>query len=293
MPEEGKQITALDFYKTRLGQLLSFEGNGYFHPMNPDALYGAIYRAVGVHNTMVADKEEDFPFIRDVYVRVLDQEKVNLKVLIDSEAYTGFIDMVLAPSVGGVYQGETVLEVELKIFPRRDISATSEPNTGFVAFSTMFFKGENDIKKEDEREIHDSDYVEIEYNDGTPRYEVPLDNPSQIFIRRFEPNYNKYDAKVKSLGLQQRDRNEEHYNGKCQCCLGDYAYRASFKVTSIESDIKLIPTIAGKHAKDEWGENWVVFLAIGQDLHKANSIDDAITIKYTLTAYPYSGPSVP
>lgn len=295
IPPAGRYITAID-----LGHILSYGkfpkfftigGDGYlrFIPLAEGREMGASFRVAG-HNVTWSEENgdpenEDFPVVRKVYLKRVSDNSMKIAALLDCKAFTGVMNMKVKPGE------ETVMKVDAKFFPRRDILISEEPETGFAAFSSMFFLGDerNDelMGEEDEfpntpwnphDEAHDSDTLVVRYNDGS-RKEVLINRPMEpgkVNIRDF----GEEGKRITSFSLQQRDRNPDHYSA---FPTSKYANRPSFDFNLIESNIPLKVKLYEMYTDNEYMDNIVTLLAIGRDLHKG----EVINLKYEVVGYDY------
>ncbi len=138
-------------------QFFDINANGYvrFNGFAPQTV-GSSYR-VATHNVF-AGQDEDYPRFRDIYFRLLDTNTSNLIGLVDSEGFTGAVDINLTPGE------ESAMKVSATFFPRRDIPISQEPHTGLVGYSSMFWKNENDTPNDPADEAHDCDILVIGYD---------------------------------------------------------------------------------------------------------------------------------
>lgn len=281
VPEEGRYITALDLghilVAGKFPQFFTIGGDGYmrFVPLAEGREMGASFRVAG-HNvtwskSRGSPRDEDFPIVRKIYLKKISETEMGLLALIDSEGFTGVMDMKIKPG------DETRMLVNARFFPRRDILVREEPNTGFAAFSSMFFLGERHTPWRDDDEAHDSDYLVVRYDDGKV-FEKALDRPVRPDVYVFD--YGRVDARVRSFSLQQRDRNPAHYRA---FPTSDYTSRPSFDLDLIYSSIPLKVKLYEIYTDNEYIDNIVVLLAIDQDLRQGQEI----SLKYEVRSYDY------
>ncbi|MCM8779481.1 MAG: glucan biosynthesis protein [Candidatus Omnitrophica bacterium] len=279
VPPEGQYITTLDLGRIlvagKFPQFFTLGGDGYlrFIPLAESRQMGASFRVAGHNVTWSRTNgdpfDEDFPLVREVYLRRLGNNWINLLALIDCEGFSGVMDIKLKP------HDITLMEVEANFFPRRDILIKNEPHTGFAAFSSMFFLGEEDTPERNDDEAHDSDYLVVNFKDGTAK-EIKLKNPEDKKIEQpFIP-----DKEVVSFSLQQRDRDPLHYSA---FSVSQYATRPSFDLRIIRTNLPLKVKLFEISTTSEYMDNIVVLLAIKRDLHKGEEIN----LKYEVIAYDY------
>ncbi|MDQ1350029.1 MAG: periplasmic glucans biosynthesis protein [Acidobacteriota bacterium] len=266
-------------------QLFDFSAAGYirFNGFPPHEV-GSSFR-VALHN--VAQQDEDFPFFKEIYYNIIDQDQSILMGILDSQAFSGAISFKLIPG------NESSMEVHSRFFPRRDILLSNEPYTGFVGFSSMFWKdetdstnGSGDIANPND-EAHDCDTLIVGYDrneDGKVDIikEKRIDNPKDITITDFNnfPGFSSF--KQIYFALENRDRTPEHYS-KYESA--HYEKRCSYSIRLKSCSIPLSLILHEIPTDAEYYDNIVINLAIRANLYKALSVNDAIKIEYVTTAY--------
>jgi len=248
--------------------VLDVSGNGYVRfTAFPPLIMGASLR-FGFHNVggkvLGNPDEEDFYKITECYVRKVDENTYNILLLLNAQDYTGVLDINFVPGE------EANMHVKATYFPKRDISMEEEPNTGFIGFSSMFYKGSKDTPDNPNDQAHDSDYFIVKYADGTIQ-EQPLFNPTQPTLISFA------QGDTVGISLEQRERNPEVYLEYP----GDEFYkRCSYDIDILNSSVPLVPKLYIFPTSGITVDNVAVFLAVSQDLHRLKPI----TIEYTVKA---------
>ena len=176
-------------------EVIVFVGGSYFRAVAKDLGFGLSARGLAV-DTAVSSGEE-FPYFREFWLvrPSADATELTIYALLDSPRIAGAYKV-------GVRPGEqTVVEVQSRLFPRKEIG-----KLGIGALTSMFFHGENTVRKFDDfrPEVHDSDGLLLAYPTGEWLWH-PLDNPETLDVNSFRmPN-------PKGFGLPQRDRDFDHY----------------------------------------------------------------------------------
>ncbi|MDP8233921.1 MAG: glucan biosynthesis protein [Candidatus Saelkia tenebricola] len=277
IPQEALGITDVRVgHKMAVGQypsVIDISGNGYVRfTAFPPLTMGASLR-LGLHNVggveMGGNAEENHPKIVESYIRKMDDNSYNILLLVNADDYSGVLDINLTPGA------ETEMHVKAQYFPKRDISIADEPHTGFVGFSSMFFKGPEDTPDNSYDQAHDSDVIVVNYSDGSSSTQALL-NPDQATMFDF------FDAtkEVTGFSLQQTERDPNAYSPR-----GDFFHtRCSYDVEVVQSNIPLTTRLFIFPTTGITVDNVAAFLASLADLSKAETIDDAIEIEYILRA---------
>ncbi len=185
-------------------ELISFLGASYFRFLGRDQRYGLSARGLGVG---VGGREtEEFPFFREFWIEqpLPGAERVVVYALLDSPSVAGAYRFDIYPS------GETEIEVNASLFPRRSLTSI-----GLAPLTSMFFTGENDRRTGDDfrPELHDSDGLLIHASSGEWIWR-PLRNPRNTGVSAFS------DTNLRGFGLMQRDRAFESYQDRADRELG-------------------------------------------------------------------------
>jgi len=220
---------------------------------------------------------EDFPFIRELYVTINDSSSTQLLGLVDSEGFTGAISIKVDPGPA------TVLDVDSTWYPRRDIFVAAEPETAFLAYSSMFWKDERYTPLKGTDEAHDLDRLVVGFDttdDLKPETVVTakMQLPRQIgtvpivSITKFE---ELYPGRPVFVALDNRDQDPAHYTDYDDA---KYAKRDSYAFEILHSDIDLGLHLFEQSANSEYHDNIVVAATILADLHPVASAADGIHI---------------
>ena len=214
-------------------ELVSFLGASYFRALGKGNKYGLSARGLAI-DTAVQTGEE-FPVFKEFWLEkpTRKSQSVIVYALLDSPSVAGAYSFAITPGA------ETVMEVQAKLFPRKEIN-----KLGIAPLTSMFLFGENTKNRFDDHrpEVHDSDGLLVHNNNGEWLWR-PLDNSKYLRISAFEDN------NPKGFGLMQRDTNPEHY----QDFEAMYEQRPSAWVEPIS----------------DWGKGWVELVEIPsvQEIH--------------------------
>ena len=239
----------------------------------PPRTFGTSYR-LATHNVGFAltngdPLDEDFPRIVKATVKVLDNARIRLGFLIDSEAYTGALIGELTPGAA------STIDVTATFFMRRDLNAATEGSTGFVGFSSLFFRGEADTPGDPTDEAHDADTLRVEFSDGSA-VERALFNPTGP-----TPSVLDFPAphgsSTTAFALDQRDRDASHYTTFASA---NYATRSSLRIKGINSSIPMSVRLHIFPTNSEFFDNVAVHLIVGKSLSKG----ERISVRYQLNA---------
>jgi Periplasmic glucan biosynthesis protein, MdoG/Domain of unknown function (DUF4214)/Putative Ig domain len=260
-------------------EVANFGADGYtrfngFEPMT----VGASYRLAS-HNVFAA--AEDFPFVRQAYVSILNPQTANVLLLVDSEAFTGALSVNVTPGP------QTVLAVDATWFPRRLIERAREPETGFITFASMFFRDERDTPTVSTDEAHDSDTVTEGFDnngDGVPDrlVERGLNNPGGAGSLVLTDLTSAPFGRIVFFSLENRDRNAAHYSTFADA---DYAARGSYGVRIWYTSTPLGLHLHEQHTDSEVNDNIVLNAVIQNDLPAARSLADGVHLVYDVTAF--------
>lgn len=173
----------------------AFQGASYFRAVGGAGQYGLSARGLAVDTGSPAG--EEFPEFTEFYIAPAAEPGAPLRVyaLLDG------------PSVAGAYafsleRGEGVLmEVEARLFLRADIA-----RLGVAPLTSMYWYSERDRRKglDWRPEVHDSDGLAL-WTGAGERVWRPLNNPQGAVLSSF------VDRDPRGFGLQQRDRDIDHY----------------------------------------------------------------------------------
>ena len=172
-----------------------FLGATYFRAVAKNLVYGLSARGLAIDTALSSG--EEFPYFKEFWlVRPSpDAAEMTVYALLDSKRVTGAYRFQIRPGE------QTVIEVQSRLFPRKEIA-----KLGVAPFTSMFFHGENTVRKWDDfrPEVHDSDGLLLALPSGEWLWR-PIDNPEALAQSTFRmPN-------PKGFGLLQRDRDFDHY----------------------------------------------------------------------------------
>lgn len=265
--------------KDEYPQFFDFSAVGYvrFNGFMPQTV-GSSYR-IALHN--VFDTNEDFPRFREIYFRADSNIVSNLMAIVDSEGFTGAVNMDLTPAE------ETIMCVMTKFFPRRDIKIADESNTGLVGYSSMFWKNEEDTPEDSNDEAHDCDILVVGYDrNGDGIVDIIKEKAIEIPASIGDVNTTDFgtlqDGNQIYFALENRDLDMSHY---LKYKDAHYENRSSYSIQIISSDVNVSLILYEAYTDCEYNDNIVINLAIKNDLRDANSVDDAVSIEYITKAY--------
>lgn len=176
-------------------EVIVFLGASYFKAVGKEQGFGLSARGLAIDTALPSG--EEFPYFREFWLvrPAPDAKELVLYALLDSPRIAGAYRFLVRPGE------QTTVEIESRLFPRKTIT-----KLGVAPLTSMFFHGENTIRKFDDfhPEVHDSDGLLLEYQSGEWLWR-PIDNPESLQVSRF-PMRNP-----KGFGLIQRDREFDHY----------------------------------------------------------------------------------
>jgi glucans biosynthesis protein len=178
-----------------MDELIVFLGASYFRALGRDNVYGLSARGLAIDT--VEPSGEEFPaFIEFWLVEPKpDATHLVLYALLDSRSVSGAYRFEIEPGV------QTAVEVDARIYPRRAVA-----KLGLAALTSMFFFGENSVRRFDDfrPEVHDSDGLLVHLETGEWLWR-PLDNPPRVNVSSFSMR------NPRGFGLIQRDRDFASY----------------------------------------------------------------------------------
>ena len=138
-------------------ELVSFLGASYFRALGKGNKYGLSARGLAI-DTAVQTGEE-FPVFKEFWLEkpTRKSQSVIVYALLDSPSVAGAYSFAITPGA------ETVMEVQAKLFPRKEIN-----KLGIAPLTSMFLFGENTKNRFDDHrpEVHDSDGLLVHNNNG-------------------------------------------------------------------------------------------------------------------------------
>ncbi|MGZ3702423.1 MAG: glucan biosynthesis protein [Bdellovibrionota bacterium] len=292
IPAAGRVLTELIVgHRSPRGdypQLFDIRSSAYLRFAGfPPQVTGASLRlgAHGIfgHGRGDASQKEDFPVIRALYASAPDARKAHALVLLESGLFCGALSLDLAPA-----RNNALITVDSYWYTREDFHWQDDPNTGLVAYSSMFWRAASAANPHGA--AHDSDTLFVKFADGSQTKAAI--NPPQAGLQTQDLENGK--APVEWM-LANLDRNPSHYaNFKPALGNTNYDQRASYKVKILSSSIKTGVSLYQMAADGEYGDNLVAVSTIRQDIPKAKSADQFVHFKYSTTAFfpapPKAGP---
>jgi glucans biosynthesis protein len=175
----------------QLDDFLMFQGASYFRAAAKGQLFGLFARGLAVRTAR--PEGEEYPRFTDFWIeRPSEQaERLVIHALLQSPSVVGAYTFTAQPG------DETVIDVEVALFPRVDLTAF-----GIAPLMSMFlFDPSNRVRFDDFRNaVHDSDGLQMVTGRGE-RLWRPLANP------RMSPRGSYFpDESPKGFGLVQRKR---------------------------------------------------------------------------------------
>ncbi|MCF3934285.1 glucan biosynthesis protein [Acuticoccus sp. M5D2P5] len=195
IPFSGFRLRAPINSPDKLDEFAVFQGASYFRAVGAGENYGLSARGLAIDTGQPTG--EEFPVFRSFWIERPQEgaKAVVVNAILDSPSTTGAYRITVRPG------DATVTDVELTLFPRRDIKTI-----GFAPFSSMFlFSGVNRSNFDDYRNaVHDSDGLSIYTGNGEWLWR-PLSNPSRLQVSAF------VDTTPRGFGLIQRKRDYDDY----------------------------------------------------------------------------------
>jgi glucans biosynthesis protein len=170
-------------------EFVVFQGASYFRGVGKGLLYGLSARGLAIATGQPGG--EEFPMFRAFWVRKPDPAATTVVVeaLLDSPSVTGAYKFSIKPG------DDTQMDVELVLFPRRDL-----PHVGIAPMTSMFLLDPLSKPVDDFRpSVHDSDGLMMHTGAGEWLWR-PLANPKTLQVSAF------IDQSPRGFGLMQRKR---------------------------------------------------------------------------------------
>lgn len=171
-----------------------FQGASYFRAVGKGLLYGLSARGLAIDTGQ--PKGEEFPMFRAFWVRKPEEGATTMVVeaLLDSPSITGAYKFSIKPG------DDTQMDVELVLFPRRDID-----HAGIAPMTSMFLTDSLAHVVDDYRPaVHDSDGLMMLTGAGEWLWR-PLNNHKTLQVSAF------LDQSPRGFGLMQRKRRFEDF----------------------------------------------------------------------------------
>ncbi|WP_108659399.1 glucan biosynthesis protein [Acuticoccus kandeliae] len=195
IPFSGFRLSTHINSPDKLDEFAVFQGASYFRAVGAAENYGLSARGLAIDTGQPTG--EEFPVFRSFWIERPQEgaKAVVVNAILDSPSTTGAYRITVRPG------DATVTDVELTLFPRRDITTI-----GFAPFSSMFLFGSvNRSDFDDYRNaVHDSDGLSIYTGAGEWLWR-PLSNPSRLQVSAF------VDTTPRGFGLVQRKRKYRDY----------------------------------------------------------------------------------
>jgi glucans biosynthesis protein len=173
----------------------AFLGASYFRAVAKRLGYGLSSRGLAINTG--GEGGEEFPYFKEFWIEKPAAGATSMVVhaLLDSSSVAGAYRFTIRPGE------ETLYDVELTLFPRRDLA-----NLGIAPVTSMYLfdDGNRGLIRDYRVAVHDSDGMAIHTGDGV-RVWRPLTNPRDVQISPF--NYSN----VRGFGLIQRQREFSGY----------------------------------------------------------------------------------
>ena len=221
--------------------------------------------------------KEDFPIIRALFATVTTPKVANALVLVENGLFCGALNM-------DMIEGDNAeIVVDSYWYMRQDFSWKQDPHTALALYSSMLWKTEKQTPERSSDEAHDSDVLSVKFANGVVR-RVRLEPPATgLRVRDLTMTSAQQPFE---WTLANEDRNPSHY-ADFQPALGstNYNFRASYKVTILESNVKTGVSLYEQATDGEYGDNIVAASTIRQNIKKASAVDQFIHFKYKTTAY--------
>jgi hypothetical protein len=279
LPQAGRVLTELIVgHRSPRGdypQLFDLRSNAYLRFAGyPPQVTGASLR-LGAHN--IFGPKEDFPIIRALFASVKNPKTAKALVLIESDLFCGALDMDMTEGP------PAELLVDGFWYTRDNFNWKQEPNTGFVAYSSMLWKNEKQTPEIVSDEAHDSDLLTLKLANGRVN-SYPLDPP--LTGLRVRDLMMIEGPQAVEWTLANEDREPSHY-ADFEPALGDtnYNFRASYKVSLLKSNVKTSVRLYEQATDGEYSDNIVVASTLRQNIKKATRVEQFIRFKYKTTAF--------
>ena len=176
-------------------EVIVFLGASYFRAVGKNQVLGLSARGLAIDTGLPSG--EEFPFFKEFWLvtPARDARSVRIYALLDSPRAAAAYSFLVTPG------GQTVVDVEARIFPREKIE-----KLGIAPLTSMFFFGENtrDAPVDYRPEVHDSDGLLVALRSGEWIWR-PLVNPKRLNMQQYRA------TDPVGFGLLQRDRNFDHY----------------------------------------------------------------------------------
>src|ERR1700728_2377759 len=260
LPLSGFRLVTQINSKKVWDEFLVFQGASYFRGVAKGLLYGLSARGLAINTAEPAG--EEFPAFTHFWVERPAPKATSIVIdaLLESESTTGAYRFTVQPGV------ETVMDVELTLFPRTDLHLV-----GIAPLTSMFlFDETNRGRLDDYRpEVHDSDGLQITSSTGEHIFRQ-LANPIKLQVSTFTTQAPR------GFGLVQRSREQSDF----QDFDAQYERRPSTWVTPVgdwgAGAIELVEIPSGRESND----NIVAFFRPALPLTANHSVHFAYRITW-------------
>jgi periplasmic glucans biosynthesis protein len=195
LPLSGFRLVTQINSKKVWDEFLVFQGASYFRGVARGLLYGLSARGLAINTAEPAG--EEFPAFTHFWIERPAPKATSIVIdaLLESESTTGAYRFTVQPGV------ETVMDVELTLFPRTDLRVV-----GIAPLTSMFlFDETNRGRLDDYRpEVHDSDGLQITSSTGEHVFRQ-LANPTKLQVSTFTTR------PLQGFGLVQRSRDQSDF----------------------------------------------------------------------------------
>lgn len=191
----GFRVLSPDSLVGRPFEFMVFMGASYYRAVTTELGYGISARGVAVNT--IGGEPEEFPDFTHFWFQEpkVGDKSFKLLALLNGPSITGAYEFTAEPGK------TTKMKVKATLHLRKQVKML-----GIAPFSSMFWFGENSNPKpyDFRPEVHDSDGLQIEINNG-PSIWRPLDVSRDLRLSIFET-----DA-LKGFGLAERDRDFNNF----------------------------------------------------------------------------------
>ncbi len=269
-------------------ELFDLRSNAYWRFAGfPPQVAGASLR-LGGHNVfgprIKPGTAEDFPIVRAIYMSLLDPQTARAYVMVENELFCGALAVYLSP-LGNNAQ----MVVDGYWYTRRDFKWREEPHTGLLAYSSMFWKSEQQDSSSTTDSAHDSDTMIVKLKNGKQRRYRLAPPLAGIDVHNLTPKQS-----ISGWVLANEDRNPSHY-ADFQARLGktNYNFRSSYDVAILKSNVRTGVSLFEQATNGEYADNIVALSTLRQNITKSKSIDDFVHFKFQTTAFYPPAPVQP
>ena len=189
---------------SRVDEVVSFLGASYFRLLGPGHVYGLSSRGLAVD--VAGPDGEEFPDFREFWLVRPGPVATALTFygLLEGPSVVGAYRFDLAPGapgLDGALPRGTVLDVDVRVFARRDIEVLGvAPLTSMYLHGTFRRGGDDDVRPR----VHDSEGLLMATGGGEWIWR-PLTNRATLQVTSLR------DRNPRGFGLVQRDREFDHY----------------------------------------------------------------------------------